>query len=260
MRPGVDGVLLDIDDTLVDTNGSFRSGMAAIVARYLPHLGESGADRALAHWHADADGVYRRFVTGELDFLQQRRLRAQAMHRDLGGPELDDAGFADWNDTYDEVFRAAWQPLDDAVALLAALEAEGVPFGAVTNHSTGYQTDKLERTGLSALKLLVGTDTLGVGKPEPRVFRHACELIGTEPSRTVYVGNDLTVDAEGALAAGLQAVWLDRGIDHRGVGEAAGRAPADGVVRVTDLAGVLAWLQLPGAPEGADSRVGPVAR
>nr|WP_284290355.1 hypothetical protein [Angustibacter aerolatus] len=58
-------MLLDIDDTLVDTNGAFRSGMAAIVARYLPHLGESGADRALAHWHADADGVYRRFVTGE---------------------------------------------------------------------------------------------------------------------------------------------------------------------------------------------------
>jgi putative hydrolase of the HAD superfamily len=244
LRAGLDGVLLDIDDTLVDTHASFRAGMAAVASDYLPHLGDDGPRLALAHWHADERGYYPRFVAGELGFLEQRRRRADAMQQDLGGPALDDASFERWNATYDAAFRQAWVPLPGAIELVHALEDSGVPFGGVTNHVVEYQRDKLERTGLSALRVLVGTDTLGVGKPDPAVFRHACELIGCVPGRTVYVGNDLAVDAEGALAAGLQAVWLDRGIDHRGAGSEVAPPPAAGVSVLNDLSELFRWLGL----------------
>ncbi|GAA4345325.1 HAD family hydrolase [Angustibacter luteus] len=250
LRAGLDGVLLDIDDTLVDTHASFRAGMAAVASDYLPHLQDDGPQLALAHWHADERGFYPRFVAGDIDFLQQRRLRAEAMQQDLGGPALDDASFERWNAIYDSAFRQAWVALPGAVELLHALTASGVPFGAVTNHVVGYQRDKLERTGLSQLRIVVGTDTLGVGKPERAVFRHACALIGCEPDRTVYVGNDLAVDAEGALDAGLQAVWLDRGIDHRGAGSTVAPPPAAGVSVLHDLGELFRWLGLAAADLG----------
>lgn len=56
----------------------------------------------------------------------------------------------------------------------------------------------------------------GSGKPDPRVFAEACRRLGTDPARTAYVGDELDVDARGALAAGLVGVWLDRPGTRRG--------------------------------------------
>jgi putative hydrolase of the HAD superfamily len=65
--------------------------------------------------------------------------------------------------------------------------------------------------------VLVGVDTLGVGKPDPRVFAEACRRLGTAPGRTAYVGDELDVDARAATAAGLLGIWLDRpGIGLKG--------------------------------------------
>ena len=83
--------------------------------------------------------------------------------------------------------------------------------GALTNAATEYQVRKLTRAGLAAdVPLLVGVDTLGFGKPDPRVFAEACRRLGTEPGRTAYVGDELDVDARAATAAGLRGVWLAR--------------------------------------------------
>ena len=240
MRPGVDAVLLDIDDTMVDTRQGFVAGMLAVADVYLSHLGASGSAVALEHWVRDPGGYFAAFTRNELEFDEQRRLRATAMHRDLGGPSLDDELFVAWNRTYEEAFRLAWVALPGAVELLRALVAARVPFGAVTNARVDYQVDKLERTGLAALPVLVGTDTLGVGKPDPRVFLHACELLRAPPGRTVYVGNDLAVDAEGAAGAGLLGVWFDRGHDPAPTG-APSRLPV-----VRSLAELSGWLALPG--------------
>ena len=53
-------------------------------------------------------------------------------------------------------------------------------------------------------------DPLGVGKPDPRVFLAACRRLGTDPSRTAYVADELDVDALAAVRAGLLGVWVDR--------------------------------------------------
>ena len=86
-----------------------------------------------------------------------------------------------------------------------------MPVGALSNSSRELSVDKLARLGLTArLPLLVSPDDLGFGKPDPRVFALACERLGTEPARTAYVGDELDVDAQGARAAGLVGIWLDR--------------------------------------------------
>ncbi|MCE1178865.1 MAG: HAD family hydrolase [Micrococcales bacterium] len=61
-----------------------------------------------------------------------------------------------------------------------------------------------------AFEALVTKDTLGFGKPDGRVFRHACGLLGRDPGDVVYVGDELDFDAIGARDAGLVGVWLDR--------------------------------------------------
>jgi len=50
----------------------------------------------------------------------------------------------------------------------------------------------------------------GVGKPDVRIFHAACERLGLEPHEVLHVGDDLALDVEGALGAGLHAAWVRR--------------------------------------------------
>ena len=47
-------------------------------------------------------------------------------------------------------------------------------------------------------------------KPDPRAFLEACRVVGGEAEECVYVGDSLLNDIEGAYAAGLSPVWIDR--------------------------------------------------
>ncbi len=209
-RP-IDGVLFDIDDTLVDTRGAFAVALEAIARRFLPDVAPDRDADILAFWRADANGHFARFTRGEVGLIEQRRTRAQELHEEFGGPVLDDETHAAWDDVFDTTFRGAWVAHDDVDGVLTRLLDAGLPVGALTNAAFAYQSDKLDITGLSdRVPLLVGVDTLGFGKPDPRVFIEACRRLGTHPERTVYVGDELDVDARAATDAGLLGVWLDR--------------------------------------------------
>lgn len=52
--------------------------------------------------------------------------------------------------------------------------------------------------------------TLGVAKPNPSVFEHALSELGTRKDLAVMVGDSIPKDVDGAIAAGLRAVWVNR--------------------------------------------------
>lgn len=243
-RPAVRAVLFDVDDTLVDTAGAFAAALAAVAQEHLPHLSAEEHVRMLALWRADARGHYRRFTRGEITHSQQRRARAAELHEAFGGPSLqDDDLFARWDARYDEAFASAWRPFDDALACVRQVAARGLAIGAVTNARREVQQAKLRRCGLAEdVPLVVTLDTFGVGKPDPRVFIEACRVLGAEPGATIYVGDELDVDARAAQAAGLRGVWLDRPGRRRGgaFSEDPEAARAEGLAVITDLAGLVA--------------------
>ena len=91
-------------------------------------------------------------------------------------------------------------------AVLDSLEAQGLPWGIVTN-KPGWLTDPL----LAALGLdrraacAVSGDTLAERKPHPLPLLHAARLVGVEPERCVYVG-DAERDIQAGRAAGMTTV------------------------------------------------------
>ncbi|MGN8246054.1 HAD family hydrolase [Cellulomonas soli] len=212
----VDGVLFDVDDTLVTTRAAFAVAIDAVCDVYLPHLPDDQRPAVLALWREDPDGHYRAYTRGELTFDEQRMRRANQLQERFGGAPLDDAGYRAWLSVFWSAFEGAWQAHPDAAGLLDRLEAAGIAYGALSNAATTLQTSKLAAAGLDRVPMLVGVDTLGVGKPDPRVFVEACRLLGTAPARTLYVGDELDVDARGGCAAGLVGVWLDRPGERRG--------------------------------------------
>ncbi len=214
---GVDGVLFDVDDTLIDTKAAFGQAIYAAARVFLPHLPVERYREVLDLWRADPSGHYRAYTRGEIGFDEQRFARANELQAGFGGRQLDDAGYREWKQIFWGTFERAWAAHDDVRAALVACARAGVRVGAVSNASRALQTEKLAVAGLGrAVPMLVGMDTFGVGKPDPRVFLEGCRLLGTTPGRTAYVGDELDIDAGGAAAAGLVGVWLDRPGARRG--------------------------------------------
>jgi putative hydrolase of the HAD superfamily len=207
--------------------------MEHVFGAWMPHLDDDQRGAAVRHWASDPGGRFRAFTRGELSFARQRRLRAEALHAAFGGPPLDDVRYRRWDVGYEAAFRAAWRALPDGVALVAGLRERGVPFGALTNMSAAYQRDKLAAVGLGDVRVLVTTDDLGRGKPDPAVFRLGCTRLGLPPAQVAYVGDELDIDARAARDAGLVGVWVDR--------HASGDAPGDvpSVRSLTELPGVV---------------------
>ncbi len=229
-------MLLDVDDTLVDTRGAFRHALAKIATEHL----RAGVDpeEVADFWRHDRHDWYRAHTRGEIDYREQRMRRANDLHAVFGGPAMDDDAYDLWNEDFERHFQEGWRAHRDAASFLDELEACGIPYAAVSNAAVAYQTLKLERCGLSRVPMLVGVDTFGVGKPDPRVFLEGAARLGTDPRRTVYVGDEYDIDAVASAAAGLVAVWLDR------PGARRSDVPADAesnpnVTRVSSLAHIL---------------------
>ncbi|WP_454853211.1 HAD family hydrolase [Promicromonospora soli] len=97
----------------------------------------------------------------------------------------------------------------------------GLVAAVLTNGDSAHQGRKLERVGLTDhLDVVVASDDLPAGKPDPRAYAAACEVLGVAPGDVLMVGNDLEKDYQGPLDAGLGAVLLDRHDRHP---EVAGR-------------------------------------
>lgn len=120
------------------------------------------------------------------------------------------------------------EPFDDAVACLDALRGS-YRLALVTNGASCLQREKLAATGLEEyFDTVIVSAELGVGKPDPAIFEHALDRIGVTAEQATMVSDSLTRDIDGATAAGMRGIWINR-VGHQG--------PADrpGMIEISTL-------------------------
>ena len=138
-------------------------------------------------------------------------------------PDLDDDGLMQLVPHYLELYQAVMaqhtHSFDGIDELLAAIEAQGLAWGIVTN-KPGFLTDDLvQRIGWAGrAAAVVSGDTLPVKKPDPAPVLLACERAGLDPARCLFVGDDRR-DVQAGEAAGMYTVavrwgYLDGGDPH----------------------------------------------
>lgn len=206
---GIRALVLDVDDTIVDTRAAMVTAGAVAFAVLWPHRAESHVAMA-ERYYADPERWFRRFAAGEVAFetMRARRLGEVASAFDLTVPAEARNRF---ELAYAPAFRAAQRLFPDVPDLLAAAQRRDLPVALLTNSARAPTQVKLDALGLvDRFDVVVTTDTLGVGKPDPRVYHEACRLVDAPPDATVCIGDSLEWDVVGARRAGLRAVWLDR--------------------------------------------------
>ena len=109
----------------------------------------------------------------------------------------------DWALTWDKLAEATYALRDGALFL-------------GTNPDVSFPTERGIAPGngatLAALQAATGREPLIFGKPEPHLYAAALELMGTEPARTVAVGDRLETDILGGQRAGMPTALVLTGV------------------------------------------------
>ncbi len=187
--------IVDLDGTLVDTLGDFTVALNATLAELaLPLLGRAAIER---------------MVGKGSEHLIRSALHAVGAHAD----RFRDA-WAAYQRHYDatngrhaDVYAGAREGLD-------RLRAHGLKLACVTNKPGRFAEDLLRAKGLRAFfDGVFGGDAFEHKKPHPQPLLEACRFLGSEPSRTLMVG-DSSNDAQAARAAGCPVLLVTYGYNH----------------------------------------------
>lgn len=102
---------------------------------------------------------------------------------------------------------------DDVLPTLHMLHQAGFRLGILSNHSTSVRPvmEKLVGEAIPAAHITISEEA-HVHKPSKTIFRLAASRMGVPPDQCVYVGDNLNVDAIGAVVQGRYGfgLWLDR--------------------------------------------------
>jgi putative hydrolase of the HAD superfamily len=106
----------------------------------------------------------------------------------------------------------------DARAALRRLRARGVRLVVASNWDCSLP-EVLERAGIAPLvDGVVPSAMVGAAKPDPALFEAALRMAGVAAEHALHIGDSVSKDVEGARAAGIEAILLDRARERPEVG------------------------------------------
>lgn len=101
-----------------------------------------------------------------------------------------------------------WVP-DDVPEMLQDLKASGFTLGVVSNRTHPF-LEELQTLGIQGyFDCAFAAGEVNSWKPEPAIFQHALDYLGSEAHESIYVGDNFYADVLGARRAGLRPVLLD---------------------------------------------------
>ena len=190
-------VLFDFDDTLQNRPAAFRRFGEYFLHKYMPHLQGTAFEAAF-------DTMKELNNSGYVEYIAYFTAMPKAVG--IENPLPAEALFRE----YQRVFPNFVQLFEGSEATLCALQEKGYRLGIVTNGPCVQQHRKLDVSGLRPLldTVLVSSEE-EVAKPDTELFCRAAARLGVSPAQCVFVGDHPVNDIDGAVRAGMKAIFLD---------------------------------------------------
>ncbi len=203
-------VLFDAAGTLFRVRGSVGAAYARVAARY-------GVEVAPAEIEARLRTAFRSMAPLCFPGVAAAQLpdHERRWWRHVVADAFAGARFLDFEAFFAELFAyfagaEAWETFADVQPTLAALQAAGIRLGIVSNFDGRLVTVCEGLHIASYFQAIVMSGRAGYAKPDPRIFAAALGRLGVTAGDTVHVGDNEVEDAQGARAAGIRAVLIQR--------------------------------------------------
>ncbi|MBL9122180.1 MAG: HAD-IA family hydrolase [Planctomycetaceae bacterium] len=201
-------VLFDAVGTLIRPEPSVGVAYAAAAARQGINLPADEVQARFRKAFAAEEFADRHSGQGRTSHereVQRWRCIVAAVFPGARDPE---ALFADLWDHFADA--ANWRLFADVPPVLARLRAEVDWVGVASNFDQRLHAICQHIPPLSQLAPVIVSAEVGWRKPCQQFFAAAAAALSVAPSEILLVGDDLENDYRAAVAAGWQAVWLDR--------------------------------------------------
>lgn len=212
MRTQPQAIFFDAAGTLFEVRGSVGEIYSRIASQYGCEADAEHLQQNFARWFRLQPPMA--FPPG----TDETRLREmeKSWWRNLVRAVFADCGpFPHFEQFFDDVFEQfrnaeLWRVFDDVIPALTELRNSGILLGVISNFDSRFY-DVLEAVGLAPFFDSVHISTrVGAAKPDPAIFQAALAAHRIEPHEAWHVGDSLREDIEGAKAAGLKAILIDR--------------------------------------------------
>lgn len=202
-------VLFDLDDTLHDDTLAYRSA-AEEVAQEVAAEHNVDALSLKTAYVAHAEGFWERLQAEQLT-TKLGRVRISLWHAALCDVGLDDTELAArCGSQYNAYRRKYFKMFPGAVEMLNELRGRGVRLGLLTNGFAETHREKITLLNIGELfDAIFIADEVGMIKPDPLLFAHACRKLQSSPSGSAMVGDRYERDIRGAHTAGLFTIWMN---------------------------------------------------
>jgi putative hydrolase of the HAD superfamily len=124
------------------------------------------------------------------------------------GAHPTDEGIADAILVRSAAYRRSATPRPEAVEVLRAVRDRGLKVGVVSDCSDELVVLWPELPIAEFVDATVFSSVVGRRKPDPVMYRLACERLGVDASSCLYVGDGGSGELTGAVSAGMRAVLL----------------------------------------------------
>lgn len=187
-------MLFDLDGTLLDRDSSLAQFIEQQYNRF-----------ATALQHIPRPAWLARFI--ELDAHGYRR--KQLVYQQLIGEfEITKLPWQILFDDYDSQFHRACIGFPALEHTLNTLRHQCYTLGIITNGRTQFQMRNIRALGIEHyFAAILVSESEGIRKPAPEIFRRAIERLGVTASESVFVGDNPEADIGGAQTFGMKAIW-----------------------------------------------------
>jgi putative hydrolase of the HAD superfamily len=188
---------------LFDLGGVVLDSPFPAIARFEKQRGIAPGVIVRAIANGGEHGAFQRLERGELDV--QSFAKVFKAERTAPGPEIDGIGLI-------AAIGAAMKPRPAYLEAIRRIRARGLLAAALTNN----WKDEPSMDGLSShFDIFLESSQLGMRKPDPRVYQHACERLAVS-SREVIFLDDIGSNLKPARELGMHTIFVtdpDQGID-----------------------------------------------
>ena len=224
LRP-FDAAIVDLDGTMVDTLGDFVMALGLT----LQDLGQAPVSRAF---------IERTLGKGSEHLIRSTLAEAGA------DALLYERAWALYQGHYLAVNGDHAPVYDGVLPGLQRLRDGGLRLACVTNKPLAFARPLLQKKALDThFAQVFGGDSFERRKPDSLPLLEACKALGSEPARTLVIG-DSANDALAARRAGCPVVLVRYGYNH---GEPVECVDTDGLIDRLDALDLACWPQPPRA-------------
>lgn len=198
-------VLFDLDNTLTHRDQSILAYSQYLAQRYQHQLQSEQITQIQA--------IIRRIDNGgypKKELLTHPSIAASVAHALLQElkwhslPELDEL-----TQFWFQQFGLSAVAMQGANQLLNELKQQGYKLAVVSNGGHATRLTILQGLGFSHFfDEIVSSELVGISKPNPEIFLYTSQKLDIAPEHCLFIGDHPVNDIQGAICAGMNALWL----------------------------------------------------